>query len=172
MRNIFIVSDTHWNHANILTFQDGYNKFIRTFHNLEEMNELMIENWNRVIGANDIVYHLGDVYFGPSDKADVILSRLNGKKRLLLGNHDDGKDPILHKHFQKIGLWRMFPEYNCVLTHVPVHESGLEKGKSKVHYNLHGHIHEKPAPSNQHVNCCVEKQNYTPKHIEDLVPKS
>jgi len=64
-------------------------------------------------------------------------------------------------------MWRMFPEFNCVLTHVPLHESTM----FKVEYNLHGHIHQNASPSPQHINCCVEVQDYTPKSIEELVPQ-
>ena len=40
----------------------------------------------------------------------------------------------------------------------------------KVSYNLHGHIHQNQSPTPQHINCCVEVQDYTPKSIEQLVP--
>lgn len=183
MRDIFVISDTHFNHKNILTFTDEAGKIFRDFASVEEMNELMVENWNKTVSDSDIVYHLGDVYFGSDVEADKILSRLKGRKRLLLGNHDDGKDRVLHKHFQKIGLWRMFPEFKVLLTHVPVHESNLkiyavEDGTyqegdvakvQKKFINLHGHIHQNESPPEHYVNCCVEKQNYTPKAIEDLL---
>lgn len=52
------------------------------------MNEVLIENWNSVIGDGDVVYHLGDVALGPSDQWDSVLTRLNGYKILIIGNHD------------------------------------------------------------------------------------
>jgi calcineurin-like phosphoesterase family protein len=125
----------------------------------------MVQRWNAVVNDDDIVYHLGDVYFG---RGYEVLDRLKGRKRLLLGNHDNGKCQKLQKYFQKIGMWRMFPEYNCLLTHVPVHESGLYK----VHWNLHGHIHQNASPTPRHINCSVEVQDYMPKLITDLVPKT
>lgn len=182
MRDIFIVSDTHFNHKNILTFTDSEGKIFRNFDSVEEMNQTMIDNWNRVVTPQDIVYHLGDVYFGDPKEADKILHQLKGSKRLLLGNHDDGKDPILHKYFQKILLWRMFPEFKVLLTHVPVHQSNLkiyvveeeyaegDVGKVQKRFkNLHGHIHQNPSPGEDYVNCCVEVQNYTPKPLEELI---
>lgn len=164
MREIFIVSDTHFGHVNFLKFTDAEGNRIRPYDTIEEIDELMVENWNKTVKDNDIVYHLGDVYFG---QGHSVLSRLKGSKRLILGNHDDGKSPHLHAHFKKITVWRMFPEFNCLLTHVPVDVSSLYKVK----YNLHGHIHQQASPTPQHINCCVEVQNYTPKHIEELVPK-
>lgn len=170
MRKIFVVSDTHFGHSNILNFmdKDGHRFRGSLFSSVQEMNETMVENWNSVVSDQDIVYHMGDVYFGNPKDAEKYISRLNGRKRLLLGNHDDGKCAVLQKHFQKIGLWRMFPEFNVLLTHVPVHESTLNEKKSR--FNLHGHIHQNDSPSPLHINCCVEKHGYTPVELESLIP--
>lgn len=165
-RNIFVVSDTHFGHANILKFTDSTTgaRVRPLWESVDDMDEHMIDRWNSTVRDQDIVYHLGDVYFR---NGNSILPRLRGRKRLILGNHDNGKDQNLYKYFEKIMMWRMFPEFNCVLTHVPIHESGL----FKVQYNLHGHIHQNPSPSERHINCCVEVQDYTPRSIEELVPK-
>lgn len=169
MSEIYVISDTHFGHANILTFTDERGKIFRDFHHVEEMNEKMVENWNRVVTPQDIIYHLGDVYFRDGHK---VLPRLNGKKRLILGNHDDGKDPILHQYFQKIMVWRMFPEHNVVMTHIPIYMDGDEHSavREKVKYNLHGHIHQNRSPTKNHINACVEWNNYTPKRIQDFIP--
>lgn len=164
MRNIFIVSDTHFGHSNILKFTDSESgNLIRPgFSCVEDMNEAMVDRWNSVVRDQDIIYHLGDVYFGDGHK---VLKRLRGRKRLILGNHDNGKASYLQCAFEKVLMWRMFPEFNCVLTHVPIHESGMYK----VQYNLHGHIHQNKSPTDRHINCSVEVQDYTPKSIEELV---
>jgi calcineurin-like phosphoesterase family protein len=166
MSNIFIISDTHFGHANILKFTDSTTgeRIRPMFNNLEEMDETMVECWNSVVKDQDIVYHLGDVYFGDGHR---VLPRLKGRKRLILGNHDNGKSEYIQKYFQKVLMWRMFPEFNCVLTHVPIHESGMYK----VGYNLHGHIHQNLSPGERWINCSVEVQDYTPKAIEELVPR-
>lgn len=161
---IFVISDTHFGHQNILKFKTADGEPLRLFDSVEHMNETMVENWNRVVADSDIVYHLGDVYFGQGHE---VLGRLKGRKRLILGNHDAGKCQHLQKHFQKILMWRMFPEYNCLLTHVPVHSSSLYKTK----YNLHGHVHKNSVPDPIYINCCVEMLNFTPTPIEALVPK-
>jgi len=169
MAEIFVVSDTHFNHENILKSVGEDKKPFRVFKDLDHMNETMIDNWNKVVSPQDKIYHLGDVYFGNQQKADLILSRLNGKKRLVVGNHDTiyGKGNVLQKHFQKIYMWRLFKEFNMCLTHVPIHESSFRK----VEYNVHGHIHEKKSPTKQHICVCVEKTNYTPVNIEDVIKK-
>jgi len=163
-RDIWVISDTHFNHENII----GYCN--RPFTSSKEMDEQMIENWNSVVKDGDIVYHLGDVYFGVDGRDS--LSKLKGRKRLILGNHDDGKDQFLQKSFGKINVWRMFPEFGLLLTHVPVHESTLERWENPTTkydlINIHGHIHEKVAPSKLHRNVSVEQTNYTPVNIEEL----
>jgi calcineurin-like phosphoesterase family protein len=131
------------------------------------MDETLIANWNSVIRPEDIVYHLGDVYFGSSEKADLLLSRLMGRKRLLLGNHDDGKDPVLHKHFQKIEIWRMWPEFGLIFSHVPLHSNALNPAKCPK--NVHGHIHNNvDLKDERYINVSVEMTDYKPVNIEEL----
>ena len=165
MRDIFIISDTHFGHANILTFLNpDLTKLRPEFSCVEEMDETIVSNWNKTVGTNDIIYHLGDVFFNTGHKH---LSRLNGRKRLVLGNHDDAKNQNLHTHFEKILVWRLFKEYNAILTHIPIDVSSFGKAS----YNIHGHIHCFDSPSKFHINACVEKHNYTPRHIEEFIPK-
>lgn len=167
MSNIFVISDTHFGHTNILKFTDSTTGLhIRPgFSTVEEMDELMIDRWNSVVNDSDIVYHLGDVYF---ESGHRVLPRLKGRKRLILGNHDNGKAAYIQANFQKVMMWRIFTEFNCVLTHVPIHENSL----IKVQYNLHGHIHQNASPGERYVNCCVEVQDYIPRAIEELVPNA
>lgn len=158
----------HIGHKNILKFTgyDGQPVRGHLFRDVDEMNHIMVKNWNSIITDQDIVYNLGDVYFGDANEADKILSQLNGSKRLILGNHDDGKDKILHKHFQKILMWRIFKEFDCVLSHVPLHETSINE---KVTWNVHGHIHQNDSPSLKHINVSVEKIGYKPVLLEDLI---
>lgn len=155
-REIFVISDTHFQHENIIKYCN------RPFNSVEEMNDTMIKNWNSVVRDQDIVYHLGDVYMG---KRPEFLRNLKGRKRLILGNHDNGKDQLLGAVFEKILVWRMFPEFGLLLTHVPVHSSTLSE---KCPINVHGHIHEKVPYSKQYVNVSVERINYTPLNIEEI----
>lgn len=78
----FFTSDTHFGHANIIRFCN------RPFRNVEEMNEILIENWNKVVSKGDTVFHLGDFAFGGSSVWNSIIPRLNGHINLIIGNHD------------------------------------------------------------------------------------
>lgn len=171
-RNIWVISDTHFNHENIIKFCD------RPFKNAKAMNELLVEYWNSVVKPQDKVYHLGDVYMGggfPREDTLKLLKSLNGHKRLILGNHDNGRDQILQSVFEKIDVWRMFPEFGLLLTHVPVHQStlnGKSKRKDEVQdrklKNIHGHIHCNDSPEGPYKCVCVEQIGYTPVNIEEL----
>lgn len=156
--NIWVVSDTHFSHANIIKYAG------RPFENIEEMNETMVDRWNSVVKDEDIIWHLGDVYF----KNPEIISRLKGRKNLLLGNHDSGKDQNLLQNFQKIELWKSFPDFGIVMTHIPLHPSCLIKNDGTKVLNVHGHIHEKDSPEGNYRNVCVEKTNFTPINLEEL----
>jgi len=167
MSDIWVISDTHFGHSNILKFTDTNGNLIRgaKFSSLEEMDEHMIDQWNSTVKDGDKVYHLGDVYFGLGHQ---VLHRLKGQKRLILGNHDNGKDQKLAQHFSKVQVWRVFPEFNMLLTHVPVHPNSLEY---RVEWNVHGHLHQHLVDDNRYFNVSVEQISYTPIHIEDIRSK-
>ncbi len=153
--------------------------------------------WNAKVKPQDKVYHLGDVYMGGGFSREYtshLISSLNGHKRLILGNHDNGKDQLLQKYFEKIEVWRMFPECGLLLTHVPVHASSLFRGDHRAEgtkklRNIHGHIHERVVnkeeevwhdsgigeysvfetkPDTDYKCVCVEHTNYGPVNIEEL----
>lgn len=173
-KNIWVISDTHFNHANILNFEDKVGKKVRDqFSSVEEMNEIMIQNWNSVVKPGDKVYHLGDVVFG-YDKEDWLaknMNRMKGSKRLIFGNHDEPTHFVGKGHFQKTSLWRVFKDFNILLTHVPVDVSVVYEGRGgskEPMLNVHGHIHQNSSPTKFHHCVCVEHINYTPVNIEDL----
>lgn len=182
MRDIWLISDTHFQHANILKFKDGTTGELirgRLFSSVDEMDECMMENWNKVVKPGDIVYHLGDVLMGDKDAFLPKWQKLNGTKRLIVGNHDDIKYIAKTNMFSKIQMWRMFPEFGLLFSHVPLHESSLYRFPSKDDHfvedapipkllNIHGHIHQNPSPSKDHRCVCVEQINYTPINIEEL----
>lgn len=128
------------------------------------MNERMIDNWNRVVRPGDKVYHLGDVFFGDKEWFKKHWPRLNGSKRLVIGNHDDVKFLSSGGFFQKVMMWRPFKEFGLLLSHVPLHEDHI-RGHG---VNVHGHIHEKTPPKGPYKCVCVEHINYTPINIEKL----
>lgn len=165
-RDIWVTSDTHFCHENIIQYCG------RPFANAELMNEVLINNWNSVVKPGDKVYHLGDVAMGVNHRKELprIMSRLNGSKRLIVGNHDDIPWLSSGGWFQKVLMWRVFPEFNLLLTHVPIHESSIhERIVVNGGVNVHGHIHQNPSPDGPYKCVCVEQTNYTPVHIEEIL---
>lgn len=84
MSKIFVTSDQHFNHQNIIT----YCPQSRSFNSVLDMNETLIERWNSVIGPEDEVIQCGDFFMGQSKDIDSILPRLNGKITVVRGNHE------------------------------------------------------------------------------------
>lgn len=127
----------------------------------------MIENWNRVVKPGDKVYHLGDVFFGNKETFKTLWPRLNGAKRLVVGNHDDVKFLSQGNFFQKVMMWRAFREFDMLLTHVPINQENFRGGS----VNVHGHTHFKGSPAGPYYSVCAELINYTPINIEELRDK-
>src|SRR3989344_4198295 len=88
---IFIISDTHFHHKNIIEYSN------RPFKSVEEMDSEMIRRWNNKIGKEDIVIHLGDFALGNEKEVKELKDSLNGTILLLMGNHD-------HKVMRKAGF--------------------------------------------------------------------
>jgi calcineurin-like phosphoesterase family protein len=81
VRKVFFTADTHFGHKNIIKYCN------RPFANVDEMNDTMRNNWNKVVGPDDIVFHIGDFAFLKNPR-EMIYS-LNGEIILVPGNHDD-----------------------------------------------------------------------------------
>ena len=160
-RNIWLISDTHFQHNNIVSKFDPP----RPFNNIWEHDETLIYNWNKVVNHGDKVYHLGDVFFGNKDSFKRLWPRLNGSKRLIVGNHDDVKFLSSGGFFQKVMLWKVFSEFGLLLSHVPVHESSF-RGRTEL--NVHGHTHFRGSAKGPYKSVCCELIDYTPINIEEL----
>lgn len=193
-KKIWFASDHHFNHANILTFKGSDGKLIRPgFESIEHMNEILVARHNAVVGPHDKVYFGGDV----GQRSAWLLRRMNGRKRLIMGNHDDllTKDDL--SCFDKVLSWRFFghTRKKFVVSHYPLHPmSFIYRGNTRDEetvlvasgkkpsgnaFNVHGHIHEKTVflneainlPDKRYLNICVEKLNYTPIEMEDLLDR-
>ena len=152
---IFIISDTHFSHANIIKYCS------RPFKDVEEMDNTMIKNWNRVVKENDIVYHLGDFSFGGKDNVEKFLKKLNGKIILVKGNHDR----CSNGHLRRIGFYEVYDrpiviDNKIILSHEP-----LEVPPKEPYINIYGHVHDGSSYEDYTPNTacvCVERINYEP----------
>jgi len=103
MSNIWLASDHHVGHHNILEYTNRH----EVWSSIEEMNEGLIANHNSVVAEDDIVYFLGDFAMGKIAETLPIAGRFNGKKRLYLGNHDRPfpKNKNASKWFEKYDVY-------------------------------------------------------------------
>jgi calcineurin-like phosphoesterase family protein len=162
---IFVISDTHFDHANILTFTGLDGTRVRPeFASVDEMNEAMVARWNDVVRAGDHVYHLGDVAM--AKRGLRFVAGLNGRKRLVRGNHDIFKTrDYLDAGFDEIHGMRVLA--GVVMTHCPIHPESLGRFIG----NVHGHIHERPSPAGRYANVSVERINYAPVLLDAVVAR-
>jgi calcineurin-like phosphoesterase family protein len=80
MTSVWYTADTHFTHRMVAE--------LRGFASSAGHDEVIVANWNAVVGRDDTVWHLGDVGLG---KPALILpwaARLNGAIHLITGNHD------------------------------------------------------------------------------------
>lgn len=163
MNKIFVISDTHFYHKNILKFCD------RPFSSIEEMNDTMLNNWNNVVSENDIVYHLGDFGLGNKTKLENIFDSLNGTKYLIRGNHDIRSN--VHK-FNWVDIYDLttinYKEKNFVLCHYPM-QSWDRMYYGSIH--LYGHVHNNviPIELENMYNVSADVINFTPKLLDDYM---
>lgn len=135
----------------------------RGFKDEVEHDEFIVSQWNKVISKRDTVWILGDITM---EKATPypILNRLNGIKKVVLGNHDQPNHvPELLKYVKSV--CGMVELKGYALTHCPIHESELNRYRG----NIHGHVHLETLPDSRYINVSCEVVNYTPVKINSLV---
>jgi len=169
----FVCSDHHLGHGNILTFTHD-DKPLRPFDSLEEMHEVMIQRHNHVVRPMDRVYFLGDVVI--NRKYLYLLSRFNGRKVLVRGNHDICKLKEYAEYFEDVRGVAVKPRV-AVLTHVPIHPDSFRESWP---LNVHGHLHANTVKvsgshyrieDKRYVNVSMEQINYTPVDLDDIVAR-
>ena len=167
MSNVFLCSDWHLSHSNILGFLcKRTGERIRSFANADEMDEHMIAQHNKVVKPGDKVYHLGDVTF--NKKNLHLIGRMNGDKVLIKGNHDILPLKEYLPYFRDIRGVHQFE--GLLLTHIPVHPESFSRWKA----NVHGHLHTNKVMLNgvqdPRYYCVSMEQldDYTPISLEQL----
>ena len=169
---IFFTADLHLGHKNIIKHCD------RPFSSVEEMDEHLISAWNKSVRPNDSVYIIGDFIFRSSASPDSYLSRLRGKKHLILGNHDKDwvKKADMSGHFISVERFAEISDgqHKITLCHYPLMSwNHMAKGS----YMIHGHIHNNreafyfpmPCQMPNLLNTGVEINDYRPVSFDMLV---
>lgn len=159
----WFISDTHFNHKNIIAYQN------RPFASVQEMNTTMIENWNRTVSRKDEVFFLGDLSFKQNkDALRELIASLNGYKILLIGNHDRRYSPEVWMElgFDEVYKYPIIYKDFFILSHKPLYIN-----ENMPYRCIHGHLHSNVIQgegSRLYYNVSVERINYTPVDFETI----
>lgn len=167
MRRIFLTSDHHFGHTNVIKFCG------RPFESMEEQNEQLVANWNAVVSPEDLVYHLGDITLWCGDSVAPILDALNGEIVLIRGNHDRGSVAQLPR-FSSVHkeLYVTIDDRPFMLRHKPYSREEVEEMRA-FHPDIimtHGHTHgEFGRFHDDQVDVSVELWDYRPIEVKNLI---
>ncbi len=156
-RKIFLISDTHFGHRNILHYCH------RPFRTTQSMDRTIRKRWNSTVRRHDIVFFLGDFVFRGS--IGYWIRRLHGRKKFIRGNHDfKMKHTVHHLVFHHKGI-------NFYLVHNPLHAPRNWDG-----WVIYGHVHNHNTSvfpfidgSKKRINVCVEVIDYRPVSLDYIL---
>jgi calcineurin-like phosphoesterase family protein/2'-5' RNA ligase len=161
-KKIFVISDTHFDHTNVIRFSD------RPFASTRHMNQQLISRWNSTVN-NDTVYFLGDMSLGRRRRPiDYWLGKLGGQIYCLRGNHDSDiiqNAPVIHDRY---GI--KYHDYKFLLMHHPWRPHGYDG------WIIHGHTHNTSMKNhpflhqkNKTINVSSELIDYTPITLDRII---
>ena len=159
---VWLITDTHFNHAKMMELCGRPANF----------NELIVENWRKTVGDDDLVFHLGDVIFNRAAELKGIMEGLPGKKILVKGNHDNARSHwYMRRGFSFVCYG--FEYAHAYFTHKPA--LALPEGCT---VNVHGHLHNTThrdaeyEPRPWHRLLSLENENYTPVLLESFLART
>lgn len=176
---IWFTSDLHFGHANIITYCR------RPFHSVDNMNKLLIMQWNEVVADDDTVYVLGDVALGKMADTLPLCSQLKGTKKLVPGNHDrcwtgHRKAGGWKERYEEVGF-EILPnqvdfELDFTLCHFPYAGDSQAEDRYVEHRPidtgrilLHGHVHDAWKAKDNMINVGVDVWGYYPVSLDDIL---
>lgn len=150
--NIFLTADTHFGHSHLWT---------KWKHRKEGFEERLIKKWNKSVTNKDTVLHLGDLSLANKEQTIKWTSQLNGKKYLILGNHDghsntwykDCDFTVIPNSYQRFGQ-KDGSYLHVLFTHEPVLR--LPRGWLNIHGHLHGDDHRNIKATSKHFDIGVD----------------
>jgi calcineurin-like phosphoesterase family protein len=175
---IHFTSDTHFGHTRIIELCN------RPFATVEEMNAVLIDNWNSVVSDGDIVWHMGDAVMGSFAENVKILGQLNGQIHLVPGNHDRVSSAYHHRNaaafdrFQQMYLdqgvvihdeWETMSHFD--MCHYPFTDERYPElcPENVGQWLVHGHVHDEWQVNGRQINVGVDVWNYTPISFDTVM---
>lgn len=162
MSTLYFTADTHFSHENIMKYCN------RPYKSVGEMDEVLIANWNNIVGPNDLVWHLGDVAWKDPIK---YLKRLNGQIYVLIGNHDSEKqlqeclDEGVIQWFGHV-KYKKFQGNSFFLSHY-AHRTWRNSFHGS--YHLFGHSHGDMPNLGRSMDVGVDAVGYKPIHVSKVL---
>lgn len=161
---IYFTSDTHFGDPRVLRIDR------RPFRNMLDHDAALISNWNSRVSPEDEVWHLGDFASGRAGFAEQLLSQLNGRKRLVIGNND----PV--ETTSALG-WSSVQHYaelvvegqRLILCHYPF-RTWNQMGRRSI--NLHGHSHGRLKPMLRQFDVGVDARDLHPATLAEISAKN
>ena len=160
MGSVYFIGDLHLGHKNIMKFGQRAH-----FNTIDDHDVGLMENWNSVVTKqNDLVYVLGDVAM--TLEAIDLLRAFNGRKVLIMGNHDTFDTQVYLKYFEKVVAFQK-KYHGMVMTHIPIHPHEMRFGWQ---WNIHGHIHSltQGIADPRYINVNADWINLTPISLDEL----
>lgn len=164
MGKTFFIGDTHFGHKNVIKYCH------RPFATVAEMDEALIKNWNKVVTNNDKVIMVGDFAFAPVSRIVEIGLQLNGRKTLVMGNHDNKSiGAYLQAGFEVVSPYSIVLDEFFIVSHYPQFVEN-----DRVFANIYAHVHDMETYKDYTARTfCVsaERINYTPIDFEEIKRK-
>lgn len=139
---IWLSSDLHFGHDREFIYKP------RGFNSVDEMNEAIVERFNKLVRPGDDLYLLGDLCLGDPEKAMEYLNKLNGRKYIIYGNHDTDRRKSMFWKLDNVAncadaLSFKYGKYHFYLSHYPTITGNLQnENLAKMMLNLYGHTHQ------------------------------
>jgi calcineurin-like phosphoesterase family protein len=162
---VYFASDHHFGHAAARSF------YRRPFTSIAEMDRVMIDRWNAVVGIGDELWHLGDFAVRQSpERVAALLRVLNGQKHLVSGNNDDAA-------VTDCDGWQSVQPYaevtvdgtRLVLCHYPF-RTLRDMGRGAI--NLHGHSHGRLKSLRRQIDVGVDVWDFRPVRLAEVIGKT
>ena len=171
---IYLTSDFHFNHNKEFIYKS------RGFESIDEMNEVLVENFNKTVSSNDVAYILGDLMLGgPKNTAIDYIKKLSCGLYIIKGNHDtDTRIKLYQECWNVIDVqnaeYLKYNGYHFYLSHYPTitSEPTYEKKLKSRLICLFGHTHSSDKFYNENpymYNVAVDAHACKPVSIEDIL---
>jgi len=191
-KRVFFTSDTHYFHENVIKFSN------RPFRDIDHMHQVLINNYNSVVGYGGVCYFLGDFGFAGSAEIKRLISKLKGTKIIILGNHDKGVNAMYNVGFDAVLMSSsmIISGERVTMSHCPLLDTYRENtlgmkgydGSENWHgekrhsrfsltnegqFHLHGHIHSPNGGKSKRIegrqiDVGVDANNYYPLSISKI----